>query len=149
MRIFTFYFPVAWTFILGLVFLAICLGGTWALIHFRRFLNVIRVVLLLVFLLAVGSGANFLICVGLGLSIGGEATLGKVENGKYYVGEHGRYTQVSKETYWRMYRYEKVTFTISDIMFWPYFVAGIIWLTNAEKIWPGISTMMGGSRKRP
>ena len=31
--------------------------------------------------------------------IGGSAGLGKVENGKYYVGSHGHYTEVSKSAF--------------------------------------------------
>ena len=31
--------------------------------------------------------------------IGGSAGLGKIENGKYYVGSHGRYTEVTRNVY--------------------------------------------------
>ena len=31
--------------------------------------------------------------------VGGGASIGRIENGKYYVGSHGRYTEVSRSTY--------------------------------------------------
>jgi hypothetical protein len=50
---------------------------------------------------------NFLIFFLMALSIGGDAVNGKVEGGKYYVANHGKYTEVSKTvfTYSRFHCY--------------------------------------------
>jgi hypothetical protein len=43
--------------------------------------------------------ANFFVFVVIALCIGGSAIGGKIENGKYYVFSHGRYTEVSPATF--------------------------------------------------
>jgi len=50
---------------------------------------------------------NFLTFFLIAISIGGDAVNGKVEDGKYYVVNHGKYTEVSKAvfTYSRFHVY--------------------------------------------
>lgn len=50
---------------------------------------------------------NFLVFFVVAINIGGDAVNGKIEDGKYYVANHGKYTQVSKAlfTYSRFHVY--------------------------------------------
>jgi hypothetical protein len=47
---------------------------------------------------------NFFSFVAIDLYLGGSALNGKQENGKFYLGEHGRYTEVSE----RVFEYSKI-----------------------------------------
>jgi hypothetical protein len=54
--------------------------------------------------------------------IGGTAQNGKLENGKFYVGEHSRYTEVSKT----MYEFSRTHFLFTIITFLPTLLAVLI-----------------------
>jgi hypothetical protein len=54
--------------------------------------------------------------------IGGTAQNGKLENGKFYVGEHSRYTEVSKT----MYEFSSTHFFFTIITFVPTLLAVLI-----------------------
>jgi hypothetical protein len=43
--------------------------------------------------------ANFLVFFAVAIYIGGDAWNGKVEEGRYYVASHGKYTEVSSEVW--------------------------------------------------
>jgi hypothetical protein len=68
---------------------------------------------------------NFAAFVVIGLSIGGSAMNGKVEDGKYYVGNHGRYMEVSRSVfdYSLLHGYSTIVthafmFVAVGVMFW-------------------------------
>jgi hypothetical protein len=42
---------------------------------------------------------NFVTFLGTSLFLGGDALGGKIENGLYYLGSHGRYTEVSEQVF--------------------------------------------------
>jgi hypothetical protein len=48
--------------------------------------------------------------------LGGSATNGKIENGHYYVGSHGRYTEVSRST-WQFSRWHEYSAILSTFVF--------------------------------
>jgi hypothetical protein len=58
-----------------------------------------RVVSLIGAVLCCGGFLNYLVWWAICISIGGDASLGKVEDGKYFLGSHGRYTEVSESTF--------------------------------------------------
>jgi hypothetical protein len=43
--------------------------------------------------------ANFLIFAAIAIAIGGDAYNGKIENGHFFLGNHGRFTEVSQATF--------------------------------------------------
>lgn len=65
------------------------------------------------------------------LSLGGDALNGKIQNGRYYVGNHGRYTEVSKE----IWTYSKIHTTS-------------IWVTHPIGIILGAGFVTYSTRKR-
>ena len=63
----------------------------------RKLLGIIGIVLFLI------AWLNFTVFWIVAVCIGGDAALGKVEDGRYYLGSHGTYTQVSPQV-WRYSR---------------------------------------------
>lgn len=49
-------------------------------------------------LVAIGI-LNFACYVAISLALGGDAVNGKIENGHFYLGEHGHFTEVSSSVY--------------------------------------------------
>jgi hypothetical protein len=60
--------------------------------------TIVRIVVLLLFAGCITSSIVFDIESS---RLGGDAINGKIEAGRYYVGSHGRYTEVSREKYER------------------------------------------------
>jgi hypothetical protein len=59
------------------------------------------------------NGCSFLVHTSI---IGGGASNGKIENGKYYVGDHGRYTEVSHSAY-RFSWWHELSAAVSILVF--------------------------------
>src|SRR5438034_6541442 len=57
-------------------------------------------------------------------SIGGTAANGKVEDGRYYVGEHGRYTEVTGAQFVLSTRYTRWTIGSTFLTFLPALLTG-------------------------
>jgi hypothetical protein len=53
----------------------------------------------------------------------GNAIIGKVENGRYYLGSHGRYTEVSQEV-WTYSRAHTISTWITDLLG----AVGFVWM---------------------
>ena len=53
------------------------------------------------FTLAIVGALNFTIFLIIGLYEGGSASAGKIEDGRFYLGEHGNYTEVSSKNFHR------------------------------------------------
>ncbi len=68
---------------------------------------------------------NFLVFLTGSSNLGGDTFNGKTENGKYYVGMHEKYTQVSQQEYESL-RVQEVTLTIT----WPLCVAALFYLNR-------------------
>jgi len=85
--------------VFGLIFLALFLGGSYLLISKWRKVSAVKNIHNILVLFAVL--AMFNLSVGLGVVesglMGGTATNGKIENGRYYLGERGWYTEVSEK----------------------------------------------------
>ena len=71
-----------------------------------------------------GVIANFLAFFVISLWLGGTAWNGTVENGKYYLGEHGRFTEVSQ----RVFRYSRIHAGLMVISM----LAGLVLLVAAK-----------------
>ncbi|WP_114226906.1 MULTISPECIES: hypothetical protein [Sphingomonas] len=56
--------------------------------------------------------ANFILFVTLTFALGGDAINGKREAGRYFLGSHGHYTEVSYATYVYSYAHTLLTFVI-------------------------------------
>ncbi len=68
----------------------------------RGTLNFRTLLFIVCALIFFSSLINFAILAMISSSVGGNALNGKIENGKYYVGNHGTYTEVSKNVFMRM-----------------------------------------------
>ncbi len=60
---------------------------------------------------------NFLLFMVITQNQGGSALNGKVENGHYYLGEHGHYTEVSQAVYLLNQAYEIITLAAFGVTF--------------------------------
>ncbi len=60
---------------------------------------------------------NFLLFMIITQNQGGSALNGKVENGHYYLGEHGQYTEVSQAVYSLNRVYEIITLSAFGVTF--------------------------------
>jgi len=61
--------------------------------------------------------------------IGGSAEAGKVENGKYFVGHHGHYTEVSRSAY-QFSRWHEFSAVIMFVI--AFFIAGDMVLSKSQ-----------------
>lgn len=80
----------------------------------------------ILFCLSLLSFCGFEICSGLH---GGSASAGKTENGKYYVGEHGHYTEVTRSTF----HFSEATESIAVISFLVAFVIALDMVLSKRK----------------
>ena len=87
-------------------------SGTWAAKRVQR-------LCLFLCLLCV---ANWLACGAVALWLGGDAWGGYIESGRYYVGGHGRYAEVSHVAY----VYSKIHVVVSIVLLPIGAVAGLI-----------------------
>ena len=81
--------------------------------------------LLVVWVVAILNFASF---AGIAMKNGGDAINGKQEDGKYYLGDHGNYTEVSKA----FFQYSRV----HAILVWithPVAILGAIWFVTRKK----------------
>ena len=74
------------------------------------------------------AAVNFLSFVVASLALGGDALNGKVEDGRHYLGNHGRYTEVSPSV-WRYSRIHARSIMITHPIG---LISGLIWVLAAE-----------------
>jgi len=72
---------------------------------------------------------NFLAFWLIGASIGGGAQLGRITGGRYFLGDHGRLTEVSAWVYWYSWVH-----TASQAVTFPLWIVGEVILHNREKV---------------
>lgn len=97
--------------LMALVFLGACLGVLLKIIvQWPNYSIAGKIHNIVLFILSL-SMLNMLVGIFIVevFFIGGTALNGKIDSGKYYVGEHGVYTEVSKSTYQLLLSYEKTT----------------------------------------
>ena len=66
--------------------------------------NISRVAFKVFAALVAATSINFLVFFAVALYLGGDALSGKEEHGRYFLGSHGRYTEVSAQ----VFQYSKV-----------------------------------------
>jgi len=66
---------------------------------------------------------NFLAFFVIGISIGGDALNGKIESGRFYLGDHGKYNEVTEG----VYRYSRLH-DLSLIITHPAAIGSALWL---------------------
>jgi hypothetical protein len=76
-------------------------------------------------LISLLNGVAFFVHVSV---LGGSAMNGRIENGKYYVGEHGRYTEVSATAFERSRWHERSAIATTALML----LAGGVWVAAAK-----------------
>jgi hypothetical protein len=67
-----------------------------------------------VFVIAMANAISFSVATS---HFGGTTMAGKIESGKHYVGNHGRYTEVSSDVYERLHTWNIVTFMLIAFVF--------------------------------
>ena len=64
-----------------------------------------------------GIVANFILFFIISISLGGTAELGYIDNGNYYLGDHGQYTQVSQLVFQYSIIHTEITLMLQPLGF--------------------------------